>query len=340
MPATQNKKTSGKKSSSAAKKPTPKKKESAKPEIPVAVKRQKSAIIMMAVAAFLLFVVFIKGESAWLVMHNGLFGIFGFCVYVIPVALIYLAVVLAKDKTLGSVAANLTAAGIFVALLSGAIHIFANTADYLSTSQLIEQISDVWSKAPSLASGGVIGAIVGGLIARLFGKVGAGITLVILLIVITMFLTGTTLPGLFNALRKPVNRVSEIANEKIEQTAQRREQLEREREEEEKEKEKNKKAFNPPKQPTVAVEKFEDNFITDESTFAPVEEPPMPEIPVVKLPDSTSTTIIEDTIDEAVKQEKKKPLKFFPKKKSNSRIMFFRLLIVLTLLKKRVRAIT
>ena len=316
MPATQNKKSSGKKpaqkSGSAAKKTASKKKESAKPEIPVEVKRQKSAIIMAAVAAFLLFVVFIEGESVWLHMHNGLFGIFGFCVYVIPAALIYLAIIFAKDKSLGSVAANLTAAGVFVALLSGSIHIFTNQPDYLTNAMVHEQIADVWSNAPSLSSGGVIGAIIGGLVAKLFGKVGAGITFVILLIVVVMFITGTTLPGLFHALRKPVNRMSEIANEKIEQTAQKREQYEREREEEEKEKEKAKKAFNPPKQPTVAVENFEDNFITDESTFAPVEEAPMPEIPVVRLPDSSKTDIIEETIEEAVRQEKKKRRKAAP----------------------------
>ena len=310
MPSTQNKKSTSKKpaqkSTSQAKKSAPKKKTSAKPEVTVEVKRQKSAIVMAAVAAFLLFIVFIEGESAWLAMHNGLFGIFGFCVYVIPAALIYLSIVFAKDKTLGSVSSNLTAAGVFVALLSGAIHIFTNTADYLSSLMISEQISDVWSNAPSLASGGVIGAVIGGLVAKLFGKVGAGITFVILIIVIAMFITGTTLPGLFNAIRKPVRRVSELTNEKIEQNAQRREQLEREREEEEKAKEKEKKTFNPPKQPTISIDKFEDNFITDESTFAPVEEPPVPEIPVVRLPDSTKTDVVEETIEEAVKEKKKR----------------------------------
>lgn len=309
MPSAQKKKTTNKKpaqKNSQAKKSSPAKAEKAKPEIPVEVKRQKSAIVMAAVAAFLLFIVFIEGESAWLAMHNGMFGIFGFCVYVIPAALIYLAIIFAKDKTLGSVSSNLTAAGIFVVLLSGAIHIFTNTADYLSTHMISEQISDVWSNAPSLASGGVIGAVIGGLVAKLFGRVGAGITFVILVIVIAMFITGVTLPVLFNFIKKPVKRVSELTNEKIEQNAQKREQLEREKEEAEKEKEESRKAFNPPKQPTVSVEKFEDNFITDESTFAPVEEIPVPEIPVVRLPDSTKSDVVEETIEEAVKEKKKR----------------------------------
>ncbi len=306
MATTQNKKTrAAQKKKPATKSSAPKKtaaKEPAKKEVNVTVKRQKTAIVLMAVAVFLLCVALIKGESVWLTLHNAMFGIFGFCVYIIPTVLIYMAIVYAKDKPLGSIAANLTGTGIFVALLSGAIHTFANTAEYLNTVGIGIQISDSWNKAAALSNGGVFGAVIGGAISKLFGKTGACITIVLLLVVLAMFLTGTTLLGLLNAIRKPVKRVGELTNEKLEQNAVRREQLEQERE---KEKEA-KKAFNPPKQPTVAVEKFEDNFITDESTFAPVEDVPVPEIPIVKLPDAEPTDIIEETIEAAVEEEKPK----------------------------------
>ncbi|MBO5230158.1 MAG: DNA translocase FtsK 4TM domain-containing protein [Clostridia bacterium] len=306
MATTQNKKNgAAQKKKPASKSSAPKKtaaKEPAKKEVNVTVKRQKTAIVLMAAAVFLLCVALIKGESVWLTLHNAMFGIFGFCVYIIPAVLIYMAIVYAKDKPLGSIAANLTGTGIFVALLSGAIHTFANTAEYLNTVGIGIQISDSWNKAAALSNGGVFGAIIGGAISKLFGKTGACITIVLLLVVLAMFLTGTTLLGLLNAIRKPVKRVGELTNEKLEQNAARREQLEQERE---KEKE-TKKAFNPPKQPTISVEKFEDNFITDESTFAPVEEVPVPEIPVVKLPDAEPTDIIEETIEAAVEEEKPK----------------------------------
>ena len=306
MATTQNKKSgAAQKKKPASKSSAPKKtaaKEPAKKEVNVTVKRQKTAIVLMAAAVFLLCVALIKGESVWLTLHNAMFGIFGFCVYIIPAVLIYMAVVYAKDKPLGSIAANLTGTGIFVALLSGAIHTFANTAEYLNTVGIGIQISDSWNKAASLSNGGVFGAIIGGAVSKLFGKTGACITIVLLLVVLAMFLTGTTLFGLLNAIRKPVKRVGELTNEKLEQNAARREQLEQERA---KEKE-TKKAFNPPKQPTVAVEKFEDNFITDESTFAPAEDVPVPEIPVVKLPDAEPTDIIEETIEAAVEEEKPK----------------------------------
>ncbi len=310
MANTQNKKkkTTQSKTSSASKSAKSVAKESPKKEVSQTVKRQKYAIVLMAAAVFLFCVAFIKGESVWFHLHNAMFGIFGFCAYLIPVMLIYMAFVYAKDKPLGSIAANLTGVGGFVALLSGAVHIFTNEAQYLSEIGTGIQIADAWNKAEALGNGGVLGAVIGGLISKLFGKTGAAITVIILLVVLAMFLTGTTLLNLVNAIRKPVKRVGELTNEKLEQNAARREQLEAERE---KEKE-NKKAFNPPKKPTVAVEKFEDNFITDESTFAPVDNNPLPEIPVVKLPNAETTDIIEETIEEAVKETKPKRKKKAP----------------------------
>ncbi|MBE6819711.1 MAG: DNA translocase FtsK [Ruminococcaceae bacterium] len=113
-----------------------------------------------------------------------------------------------------------------------------------------------------------------------------------------MLLTRVSLGKVFSAVKKPVQKVGEIAGEKIEQHNQ------RVQEEKERRAEEAKKPFSPPEQPTHSVESFEDNFITDESTFAPVEEPPMPEIPVVRLPDSSQTDIVEETIETAVEEYK------------------------------------
>ncbi|MBQ4625805.1 MAG: DNA translocase FtsK 4TM domain-containing protein, partial [Clostridia bacterium] len=304
--ASKTKSTQTKKSSQAKK---PAQKNINKKEVPVTVKRQKYAIILTAAAVFLACLIFIEGESFWLSMHNAIFGIFGFCTYTLPVLLVYMAFVYAKDKPLGSIASNLTGIGVLVALLSGAIHNFANTAEYLRDISLVEQIPDCWEKGSEFGNGGVIGAVIGGLVAKALGKTGAGITIVILIFVIAMLLTGTTLLEFISALKKPVERVGELTTEKLEQSAQRREQRELEREENGEEKPA-KKAFNPPKKPTVAVERFEDNFVNDETTFEPVaepvSEPAIPDIPIVNLPDSEPSDVVEETIEEAVKENKKR----------------------------------
>ena len=301
MANSQNKKSTAKKKPAANLKSSSAKKFAASKAKSQGISRQTYAVILFAVALFLAAVVFIEGESVWMNMHNGMFALFGFFAWVIPAAMIYAVVILAMDRPISSIAKNLLIIFGFTALLSGAIHIFANTNDYLRDTELSQQFSDIWANAPVLASGGIFGAIFGGFVAAYFGKGPAAFTFVLLIAVGVMLITRVSLGKIFAAVKKPVQKVGEIAGEKIEQHNQ------RVQEEKERRAEESKKPFSPPEQPTHSVENFEDNFITDESTFAPVEEPPMPEIPVVRLPDSSQTDIVEETIETAV--EEIKPVK-------------------------------
>ena len=298
MANSQNKKPAAKKKTAANSKNSSAKKTAASKTKPQGISRQTYAVILFAVALFLAAVVFIEGESVWMNMHNGMFALFGFFAWVIPAAMIYAVVILAMDRPVSSISKQLLIIFGFTALLSGAIHIFANTNDYLRDTELSQQFSDIWVNAPVLASGGIFGAVFGGFVAAYFGKGPAAFTFVLIIILGVMLLTRVSLGKVFSAVKKPVQKVGEIAGEKIEQHNQ------RVQEEKERKAEEAKKPFSPPEQPTHSVESFEDNFITDESTFAPVEEPPMPEIPVVRLPDSSQTDIVEETIETAIEEVK------------------------------------
>ena len=284
-------------------------------------KSQRNAIIVMAVAVIMLFVAFIEGQSVWKFMHESLYALFGFLTLIVPFYMIYAAFVYAKDRTLRGAAANLIGIGSIIVLLSGVLHIGFENEDYFLENSIMQQIADVWEKSPTLKSGGVFGAIFGGLVAKLFGRLPALITLCILLGVIFLLVTGISLETVFSAIKKPVKKVGEITNEKLERSAQRREQLAAEREEAEKKK----KAFAPPAKPTITVdenEDFNDKFVTDETTFEEtvppcmqepiieftpeVTEEFMPEIPVIRLPDATESSVVEDTIENAVKENKRK----------------------------------
>lgn len=259
------------------------------------VKRQKAAIVLMATAVFLIFVVFIEGESVWNYLHTGMFGLFGFCAYVWPLMLIYMSAIYAMDKPMGSVAANLTGTGTFVALLGSAIHIFSNTKEYINTSgNFGTQVVDAWNNE-TLRSGGVFGAFIGGLLSKLFGRTGAGITVIILLAVVLMLLTGTTVFGLFRTIYKPVKKVGELTNEKLEQSAIRREQeLERKAEE---------KKFSPPKAPTFSAPE-----ISKSPEPLPVTSGKAPEIPFVKLPDASvpAAKAVQAAVEDAEKPKKRR----------------------------------
>lgn len=300
---------SGGKGSTAKKTAPEKKKEKAGDEMLITAKRQKAAIILGALGVFLLFVDFIKGESAWLGIHNSLFGLFGFCAFLIPFILFYVAFIFSKDKPLGSISANLTSTGILTVLLCGFIHIVTNTADYFAVS-IGDQITDAWDKGSvSPGSGGVIGALFGGVVGKYFGKAGAVVTFVILIIVAFMFLSGTTLRTLASVIRTPVKKMGDMTSERMEKNSERRAAEREEREREEREREK--KPFSPPQKPTDSVSE------SVKPVTVPVSESASPAIPPVKIAvneggasadgDDEIGEIVGEILDE--KQKKSAPRK-------------------------------
>lgn len=206
------KKASPQKSKKTAPKQQERQKAPRTPQTPA--QRQRTALILMASALILLAITLISGERAWASVHNFVFGVFGVCSYAWPLMLIYLAVMFALNKPLGSVAVNLAGIGGFITFLSGIVHV---AWDNVSVGDLGEQIEYVWDErmAVTAKSGGVLGAVIGGGLDALAGKTGALIILIVLALLILMLLTGTTLISAFNFFSKPVKKVGSYTEEKI-----------------------------------------------------------------------------------------------------------------------------
>ncbi len=280
---------------------------------------QRNAIIVMGVAVIMLFVAFIEGQSVWAFLHRALYAGFGFLAVIVPFYMIYAAFVYARDKTLRKEAANLIGAGAIIVLLGAVLHIGFEDEEYFLNNTIFSQIADAWDKSPTLKGGGVFGCLFGGVLAKLLGRTPAFITLIVILVVVFLLVTGISLEAVYSTLKKPVKKVGEITNEKLEKNARRREQIALEKAEAEKAK----KEFSPPAKPTVSVDEdddFSDKFVTDESTFEETAPPCMtdpiieftaeeindfvPEIPVVKLPESSENTVIDGVVESAVEENK------------------------------------
>ncbi|HZJ78762.1 MAG TPA: DNA translocase FtsK 4TM domain-containing protein [Clostridia bacterium] len=186
--------------------------------------RQNLAIVLMGVAIFLLCIVFIEGQSVWNWLHNSLLGVFGFCAYLIPLMLVYIAVISALDKPLGSVSSKLIGTGLLIVLIGGVIHIFANDAPYLQEQGIWEQVKNAWDADNVIKSGGVVGAVFGGVLSKLFGRTGASITVVLTLIIGFMLLTGVSLVNLLRAFLTPFKKVGSLADERMEVNLKRQEE--------------------------------------------------------------------------------------------------------------------
>ena len=200
--------------------PAENKKASSKNEnrVSAAVIRQRAAIILSAVTAILLAATFIKGERVWLAFHEFIFGIAGICAYVWPLMLIYIIVMLASDKSanaIKSLRGRLIGASLATGMLSGIVHVFSDAVD---SGDLKDQIEYVWNlkDTVTVGSGGIIGAIFGGLPEMLFGKTAAAIVLIILLIATLMFVTGSTLLGVYIFIKERIDSAKVKRQERVE----------------------------------------------------------------------------------------------------------------------------
>ena len=171
--------------------------------------RQLKAVLLFALAVFLMFVVFITGEAFWKVLHNGIFGIFGVTAFAYPFILGALAVILALEReNMRKNELKLVGIAVFVLLVGISVDVFGKSD---MTGGFFAYVKESWSIGIKLKNGGVISAIFGYGFKALLGKTGAKITAIILDAVSLMIATGTTLISLFKGIAKPVKAVSEQA---------------------------------------------------------------------------------------------------------------------------------
>ncbi len=175
-------------------------------------KRQMTSVMLFAVSVFLLCVVFIKGQKVWMWMHNVLFGIFGFCAYILPFLLGWVAIMFALNKLSGSIRNKIVESSVFLALICACVDIFSTAAD--TQVKFFEHLANAFSTAFSgTVNGGFVGSLIGHSLFSLFGKTGAIITVILLLFVFLMLITGTTLIGFFKTVAKPVQELEKHAEE-------------------------------------------------------------------------------------------------------------------------------
>ncbi len=168
-----------------------------------------NAVILFAVALFMLFLVFIKGQNVWTAIHNFVFGIFGVMAYVLPFLIGFIAVVYALGKTDDKLGAKATESSILFLLVSSCINVFS--IKEIEGISFFRQLSDAYLSGVEKKNGGFLGALLGNPIYLAFGKTAAAITLIILIFVFLMIITGTTLITFFKTVSKPVTVVSKQA---------------------------------------------------------------------------------------------------------------------------------
>lgn len=206
MAATKNtsKKSTTKKSS--AKKPT---------AAEISSRRQLYAIGFFAAGIIFTAMTLVKGESLWQSMHYALFGLFGWCAYLIGPVLIYLAVMNTLEKPTFSTTAQGYESLALLLLLSGISTVFSEKM--VLDGSVFNKIGQLYTYGKELTGGGVFSVFYGLTALALMGRLAAIIVGLVLIIALIMLLTGTTLIGIARDTKKVGEKVKTVYTEQVEQ---------------------------------------------------------------------------------------------------------------------------
>ena len=177
-------------------------------------RRQLYAIGFFALGIIFLAMTLIKGENLWQSMHYALFGLFGWCAYLIGPVLIYLAVMNTLEKPTFSTAAQGYESLALIILLSGIATVFSE--NMVLEGSVFQKIGQLYTYGKDLTGGGVLSTIYGLTAMALMGRLAAIIVGLVLIVVVLMLITGTTLIGIARDTKKVGEKVKTVYTEQVE----------------------------------------------------------------------------------------------------------------------------
>ncbi len=194
--------------------------------------QQLAAILLFAGALLVFFLSIIEGEALWMGLHKFLRGLFGVSVFVLPVVMIYVAVLLSINKTGEKVKSKIVEGSLFMLMLSTALQVFFLNVDAgFSPPHWWESLGVAFEDGKILCGGGWFGALLGYPLEAATGDLCAKIVIIILVFVFFMLVSGATLIGFFRTVGKPVQKTHETLKTAISDYSERQAALAEEEEE-------------------------------------------------------------------------------------------------------------
>lgn len=196
-------------------------------------KRRRSSIILFAIGVLMALFTIIgfigslnraEGDSLNLLdmIYSFLCGMFGFTVFFTGPILIYVAVLIATDKSRTSILTKILQLSGGIVILSTAIQIFFVGSVGEGTTDFFGAVASLYSDGTRLTGGGIIGGVPAWLL-LLFGNVGAIVMIILIAFVFVMLISRKSLMDFLGAVGKPVKKVAVTAKEKH---AQHKEEME------------------------------------------------------------------------------------------------------------------
>ena len=174
---------------------------------------QLTALILFASSVLMFLLAVIPAGGIWGALRTFLFGVFGFCSFIVPLILIVVSALTARNKEDRVLKHKLVEFSLILFIVTCIVHItfFAD-----SNSTFGEELVDAFEMALPYGVG-VFGAFIGGLFLLVTGgsKLAAICICLILLFVLVMIMTGVTLDRFLKAVLNSFRKAKKITDDKI-----------------------------------------------------------------------------------------------------------------------------
>lgn len=159
------------------------------------------SVLLFACGILIFLFTVISGNSGWLFIHNLLRGLFGIAVFLVPVILVYTAVLVSMERAHQTVAGR-ALWGIGLTLLSSSVVqiMFVGAAE---GDSFIDKCKFLYRSGLELEGGGLLSALIAWPLIKIFGDIGSKIIVCILLFIFIMLLSNLTLFQFFGIFYKP-----------------------------------------------------------------------------------------------------------------------------------------
>lgn len=240
---TTKKKTSSKSTSSKAKST---KKSQPIPESQPLLTPRIRAIILGALSLFFVILMFVQSVNLWSTVRSALFGVFGFATFLVPVFLMYMAVITDKEKQIQHFKSKVALCILIVLLIGALIYVATGTPHsekgYLACAG--ELYLDIFKSESYFTFGaGFIGGLLGYPMASLIGNVPTVLICILVLLAVIFGITNLSINDIAEAAASKVEQGVTYVKHKSEEKAKARREYIAERKAEEAEREQQREMF-------------------------------------------------------------------------------------------------
>ena len=230
---TTKKKVSGKSTSSKAKST---KKSQPIPESQPLLTPRIRAIILGALSLFFVILIFVQSVNLWSTVRSALFGVFGFATFLVPVFLMYMAIITDKEKQIQHFKSKVALCVLIVLLIGALIYVATGTPHsergYLACAG--ELYLDIFESESYFTFGaGFIGGLLGYPMASLIGNVPTVLICILVLLAVIFGITNLSINDIAEAAASKVEQGVTYVKHKSEEKARVRREYIAEREAEE-----------------------------------------------------------------------------------------------------------